>query len=138
MFKYNPEDATSCLPEGEATLAIVKAEDKVSRAGNDMAVVTFDAFVGERKGRVTEYVVNPTTLYKLKQIAKALGSKALGEFDRGEFDPNAHAGETLRAVLAIDSQDGFDDKNIVKKYLAPDAAAPAPKTTDANAADCPF
>ena len=46
MFKYNPEDATSCLPEGEATLAIVKAEDKVSRAGNDMVVITFDAFVG--------------------------------------------------------------------------------------------
>lgn len=138
MFKYNPEDATSCLPEGEATMVLIKAEDKVSRAGNDMAVITFDAYVGERKGRVTEYIVNPTTLYKLKQIAKALGSKAVGEFDKGEFDPNAHAGETLRAVLAIDSQDGFDDKNVVKKYLAAGDAAPAPKPVDSNAADCPF
>jgi hypothetical protein len=140
MFKYDPNDATSCLPEGEATLAIKSAEDKVSRAGNDMIVVTFEAFSGDRKGLVTEYVVNPTTLFKLKQIAAALGPKALAEFNAGKFDPATHVGETLRAVLAIESQDGFDDKNKVKKYLPAGSApaASAPKQDDVNAADCPF
>lgn len=127
MFKYNPEDATSCLPEGDATLSIKSVEDKVSRAGNDMVVITFEAFVGERKGLVTEYVVNPTTLYKLKQIAKALGPKAVGEFDAGKFDPAAYVGETLTAAIGIESQEGFDDKNKVKKYLPKGTAAAPPK-----------
>lgn len=135
MFKYNPEDATSCLPEGDATLAIKSCEDKVSRSGNDMLVVTFEAFVGERKGLITEYVVNPATLFKLKQIAKALGPQAVAEFDKGEFDPADHVGETLAAVIAIESQDGFDDKNKVKKYLPANGAALATKAPVAEADD---
>jgi hypothetical protein len=135
MFDYNPADATSCLPEGDATLAIIKCEDKTSRAGNDMIVVTFEAFVGDRKGLVTEYVVNPSTLFKLKQIAKALGPKAVAEFDAGTFDPAKHIGETFAAVLAIESQDGFDDKNKVKKYLPANGSAPAPKAPAAEADD---
>ena len=139
MFKYDPKEATSCLPEGEATLVIKKAEDKVSRAGNDMSVITFEAFVGERRGLITEYVVNPTTLYKLKQIAKALGPKAVAEFDAGSFDPGAHAEESLRAVIAIESQDGYDDKNKVKKYLPAGApVTPKPATDEVDASDCPF
>lgn len=135
MFDYNPEDATSCLPEGDATLAIKSCEDKTSRAGNDMAVITFEAYVGERKGLITEYVVNPTTLFKLKQIARALGADA--EFDAGKFDPAKHIGETLAAVIAIESQDGFDDKNKVKKYL-PKGAAAAPPKPPADDLSVPF
>jgi hypothetical protein len=141
MFDYNPEDATSCLPEGEATLAIKSCEDKTSRAGNDMIVVTFEAFSGDRKGLITEYVVNPSTLFKLKQIATALGPAALAEFNTGKFDPAKHVGETLSAIIAIESQEGFDDKNKVKKYLPKSAGVPAPSPKaqdDVNAADCPF
>lgn len=142
MFKYNPEDATSCLPEGEAQLVLVKVEEKQSKAGNDMAVLTFDAFSGERRGRVTEYVVNPTTLFKLKQIAKAFGPKASAEFDAGTFDPSDYVESSLMAVLKVESQDGFDDKNVVKKYLpkaAGEVARPAaPKSADELAEDCPF
>ncbi len=143
MFKYDPKDATSCLPEGEAQLVLVKVEEKQSKAGNDMAVLTFDAFSGERRGRVTEYVVNPTTLFKLKQIAKAFGPKASAEFDAGKFDPSDYVEESLMAVLKVESQDGFDDKNVVKKYLpktAGDVTKPtAPKATAPDADDsCPW
>ncbi len=139
MFKYNPSDATSCLPEGEATMVLTKVEEKQSRAGNDMAVLYFDAFVGEQKGKVTEYVVNPTTLFKLKQIARAFGPKAEGEFDDGTFDPASYIDESLIAILKIESQDGFDDKNVVKKYLPKSAATETAKAKDnVNAADYPF
>lgn len=129
MFKYNPEDAISCLPDGEYTLAILKAEDTVSKAGNDMTVVTFEAFGDTRKGKVTEYIVNPVTLYKLKQIAKALGPAAVAQFDKGEFAPEEHIGDTLRAVLAVESDD-FGDKNKVKKYLPANGTAPKPPAED--------
>lgn len=138
MFKYNPEDATSCLPEGEAQLVLVKVEEKQSKAGNDMAVLTFDAFSGERRGRVTEYVVNPTTLFKLKQIAKAFGPEASAEFDAGKFDPSDYIDGSLMAVLKVESQDGFDDKNVVKKYLPANGAAVASKpVAAADEADDP-
>ena len=136
MFTYNPQDAIACLPEGEAQLVLTKVEERQSKAGNDMVVLYFDAFMGERKGKVTEYVVNPVTLYKLKQIAKAFGPKAFAEFEKAKFDPAAYLDESLAAILKVESQDGFDDKNVVKKYLpkngtsAPTPAAPKAESHD--------
>lgn len=115
-WKYNPKDAESCLPEGEyeATVnSVTEGESKTS--GNPMLTVGFAVYPpagGERK--VNDYIVNPSTLFKMKKIARALGEE--DDFKAGTFDLADHIGANLTLVLDVQQQDGFDDKNNVKDY----------------------
>lgn len=123
---YDPKDASDTLPEGEYDLEITKVEDTQSKtSGAQMQVVYFRAYGNDgRSVMVKEYIVVPKTLFKLKQIAAALGMRQ--EFDAKQFQVDDQIGKTLRAELRVDSQEGYDDKNTVKKYLAREV----PKSAD--------
>lgn len=113
-WPYNPKDARECLPEGEYDAEITTVAEKTSKAGNPMLEVTLSAMQNGRPWPVREYIVNPATLYKLKQIARALG--CLQEFEEGRFDLQDHVGRVVKVVLSVEVQPGYQDKNQVKSY----------------------
>jgi Protein of unknown function (DUF669) len=115
--KYNPKDASSCLPKGEYPAVIDHVESKTSKAGNEMDVVTFRVYPDNgREILVDDYIVNPSTLFKLKKIAVALGKKQ--DFEAGTFQVADHLQSNLTVLLDVEESDEFGDQNKVKGYKA--------------------
>lgn len=129
MIKYDPNDAVLCWPEGEYRATLETVEEKTSKADNPMYVLTFQAYNGDDSIFVTEYVVIPKFVWKLKRLASALG--VLTMFENGSFDPEAFIGHSLTVELTIEKQEGFDDKNRIGKYVPKQAGSTTkPKEKD--------
>ncbi len=133
---YDPKDAVTVLPEGEYNVVLEKYEEKISKKGNDMMVLTWKAFPADNRppAFVTDYIVFPSLTFKLKKLAKAMGK--MGEFEAKTFQPEDYVGASVKAFLKIDTQEGFDDKNAIGDYLPlADDAVPAGKFAPASKKD---
>ena len=139
---YDPKDAVICWPTGEYDAVLAKVEDKTSRekpdgsGGNSMQVLTYRVFDADgREQLVSDYIVVPTGTFKLKQLAIALGRK--DEFDAGTFQADGQINVNVRVDLAIEKQDGFDDRNKIRKVLSTSKTAAAPRTSGASSQATP-
>lgn len=125
-LNYDPKDAVQCWPAGEYPGELTKVEEKRSKVkpdgtgGNPMEVWTFVTYNGTSAQQlISDYVVIPAATFKIKQLAEALGKKA--EFEAGEFQAENYIGAGVMLDLIIDKQDGFDDKNKIRKIKAAQA-----------------
>ena len=67
----------------------------------------------------------PAATFKIKQLAQALGKKA--EFDARQFQAEDYIGSSFNVELTIEEQEGYDEKNRVKRFKpSPTASASAP------------
>lgn len=117
-FRYNAQDALSCLPAGEYEVKIDHVQETTSKAsGNPMLKVEMIAYGNNgREQKIFEYIVNPATLYKLKQFARALGEMAA--FESNGFDLCKHVGARLTAELDVKEDPEYGDKNTITKLSA--------------------
>jgi hypothetical protein len=75
---YNPKDAVLCWPEGHYMAELVKVDDATSKVkpdgsgGNPMQILTWNLFHQDgREQAIKDYVVGPSTTFKLRQLAIA-------------------------------------------------------------------
>lgn len=125
-MKYDPKDADSALiPEGEYDLEIKLAEDTHSKAGNEMMKLTINVWAGGGGPRVVfDYAVVPGGVYKLRQIAAALG--IMPKFESGSMGPADVMGQSLRGLVKTEKGKGdFPAKNVIARYLPSASASPA-------------
>lgn len=131
-FTYNPKDASTALPADKYPASIAKCHEGVSKSSqNPMLTVSFTVYTatgGERT--VKDYIVNPSTLWKLRRLAKALGKSA--EFDAGTFAVEKHIGANLTLELDIQQQEGFDESNTIVGYEPKTGGADRRPTTAAR------
>jgi hypothetical protein len=131
---YNPKDAVRVWPEADYQAVLEKVEDKTSKekldgsGGNPMQVLTWTVYNDAGKTQtIQDYIVIPAALFKLRQLAIALGKRA--EFDAGKFQADDQIGCNVMAHLTIEENPGFDDKNKIGKLLpmptAPGRSAPS-------------
>ena len=138
MFNYDPENAREndfpVLPDGEYESEIIEVVRKTSKAGNEMLAVTLNAFgKNGEKVRVFDYIVNPSTLWKLKSICRCLN----WEFGEGEIDEQLLVGKRFIVKLRFVKAGQYPAKNEVEHYeraLTP-AATPAATTAAAPTDD---
>lgn len=130
MPRYNPKAAGDCLPEGTYDATISGVVEKESKSGKPMLVLELTVYGdGGRRKKVTDYISLNDGIWRLKQLAKAVGDMA--GFDTGELDWAFGLVDTnIRVDLKIEDGKGdYDDQNRVKKYHPatgePKAAAPA-------------
>lgn len=131
-IQYDPKDAAACWPDVgpdgkpfEYTAQLDTVEEKQSKKGNDMLVCGMTVWHPDgRTQSITDYIVVPAAVFKLKQMAKALGR--LADFEAGLFQPEDHLGATFNVTLAIEQQEGYDDKNKIGKYYPRPTATPKP------------
>lgn len=136
MIKYDPKDAVLCLPPGDYPATIDAVEEKQSKAGNDMYQVDFTVYTsGDKRVRVTDYIVIPSFVWKLKRLARALGME--DAFKAGSFDPASQVGQNIVVTLDVEEKEGYDDRNTIKAYLTKDGRDPKKPVADA-ADDLPF
>lgn len=126
--KYDPKDAVKVLPEGTYHGVLAAVEDKTSKAGNPMQVATWTVFgPNGQKRDIRDYIVVPSCVYKLRNIARAIGEAAYAEFKSGAFQLDPLVGSlSLNLEIKVEQQDGYDDKNVIDAYKPRDPAETAP------------
>lgn len=129
-WNYNPKDASSALPEGQYPASLEACTEETSKQGNPMLKLVFKVYPsngGERT--IYDYIVNPSTIFKLKGLAKALGRGV--DFDNGSFYPGDYIGSNLDLYLTVQEDDVYGDKNQIGKYH-PSSLAAKPKPAASN------
>ena len=138
-MKYNPKDATMCLPEGTypATLEAVvdttqDGSELVSKKGEPMEYWVFRAYSDKGERVLRQYVTAGMAAWKYKQLAKAIDQAALNQFDAGEFDPAKYVGTNFQLQLGVEEREGYGEQNNIVSVLKSEltttpAAKPATK-----------
>jgi hypothetical protein len=136
-FKYDPRSASRCLPAGNYEAVLESAEEATSKKGNAMLVVKWTVFESADNYReVKDFIVHPSTVWKLKNIARAWG--LLGSFEAGTFDLQDHLQKHITVVMEIQVGDPkYGEQNSIVGYLEPPTAGfamptPAAKSVDAG------
>src|ERR1035438_8461979 len=123
MIAYKPEDAINTWPDGEYTATIESVTPKISKAGAasglttpNMHEVILTVYPTQEGGtqRVWDYISFPKGVWKLEQIAEALGE--LLSFKAATFDLEKYVGKNV-AVYLRTKNDSFGAKNVVGEYL---------------------
>ena len=121
-FEYNPKEIKSeyaVLENGEYECEIVDAEETVSKAGNDMIKLVVCVYGNEgEQVRVYDYIVSPSTLYKLKSICRCCEL----EFD-GILDEQLLIGRRMRVLTKVEPErtvEGktYAERNSIMKYVS--------------------
>ena len=121
-FEYNQKEVKSeyaVLSNGEYECEVVGAVETVSKAGNDMIKLVLCVFGNEgEQVRVYDYIVSPSTLWKLKSICRCCEI----EFD-GILDEQLLIGRRMRVLTKVDPErnvDGktYSERNSIAKYVS--------------------
>lgn len=138
-MKYDPKDAVTVLPAGEYNAVLEQYEERLSKKGNEMGVLTWKIFPEGSNSTpfVTDYIVVPQFTWKLKKLAKALGREQ--DFKDAKFQPGDFVGSSVKLILEIQQSDGYDDKNGVETYVPLPEGESSPKFAKAGPnVDIPF
>lgn len=116
-MKYDSKNASILIPEGVYTAELLEAEDKKSKKGNDMQVLTWLLITHEGPRRLRDYIMADSNfaLNRYGKLADAFGeSKA---FDENRFDAANFISRTANLVVKIrPAKDGYDESNNIVDY----------------------
>jgi len=116
-----------CFPAGEYEAEIVEIKQQVSKKGNDMLKLDIDCYSNDgKKVRVFDYIVAPSSLYKLKAICKFTGIA----FD-GKIEEQLLKGKRVFVKLKIDPEGEYPARNSIAAYIGAcsQKQQPQPETT---------
>jgi hypothetical protein len=120
-WTYDPKKASSCLPAGNYEAVLESVEEKVSKNNNPMLEAHWTVFESaDRHVTVRDFIVNPATLWKLKNIARAWAM--LGTFEAGVFDLQEHLQKHITVVLDLQNSEKYGEQNSIVGYLEPPSA----------------
>ena len=114
-MNYNSDDAKNYLPEGDYIAILAECEETTSKSsGKEMLKCVWEILVGPRKVSIWDYIVNPTGLWRLREIAKALGR--VGEFDLNQFQLAAEVGIRLQVTLSLEENPKYGPQNRIEAW----------------------
>ena len=103
------------IPDGaECDFEVMTAENKVSKAGNDMIAVKLCVWHGEREVHVYDYLM-ATMGFKLLHFCEAAG--LTDRYASGGLDASDCQRKTGRAVIGLEPSGNYAAKNVVKDYI---------------------
>lgn len=129
-MKFQPKSEreiaeANLLKPGTYDFEVAEAEERVSKAGNDMIVLKLFVF-GEDGGRrvVTDWLMESVP-HKLRHAADAMG--LLQNYDSGELVAEDFWGKTGKVKIGIrkDATGQYPDQNRVLDYVKENGAAAA-------------
>lgn len=115
-FDYEPDEANRVWPDGTYSASIITVQKKTSRAGNSMLEICLEVYLGTKKKLLWDYIVRPTTIWKLEELAKALG--AIKAFKEKTFDLKEYVGKSLEISIRTKDDAEFGKHNVVAKYIS--------------------
>ena len=117
------------LSKGTYDFEVVEANDKQSKAGNDMVELICQVYDSEGRGRkIFDWLVDSDgAAYKIRHFAEATGM--LAEYEKGELPSHAMVGKTGRCQIVIrkDRDGNYPDKNAIADYVKATGTTPVEK-----------
>jgi hypothetical protein len=130
-MKFDPKDAEfPVLPEGDYDALVKDAEDKQSKAGNDMIKLTVQVYHGSEKYSFDTYLASA---FAAKAFCEATGLQDL--FAAGELTPAYCIGKAIRVTMKHETYQGEKRSKIDKIKARPgvvhERVQPTGKPSDA-------
>lgn len=133
MAKFTPQDTKQLdegggydlLPVGDYDFEVTKAEDGLSKSGNEQIKLTLAVYQGDRKYTVWDYLTfTEKSQWKAYSFCKA--TELVEEFKAGELSAFHCGGRIGELKIGIQkAQDEHPEKNTVKSYIPKEEAARA-------------
>lgn len=120
-------DEEKLLPAGEYAFTISGAEEKVSKKGNDMIVLTVRVFKPDGSFvLVTDYLTD-AMMYKILHLCEAVGLS--DKYDSGLLEPEDFIGKEglLKLKIQKDTTGDYPDKNTIADYAISKDSKPKKK-----------
>ena len=108
-------DAENLLPKGEYDFEIIKAEDKVSKSGNEMIEINMKVFKPDGGFQFVRDYLMEKMAFKLRHFCESIGQ--LEEYNAGQLQASNLVGAC--GVVKIDiepASNGYAAKNTAKDY----------------------
>ena len=120
------------LPIGEYPFEVIAAEDKASKAGNDMVELTVKVYDIDGVGHsIFDYLVDTDkSAYKTRHFAETTG--LMPNYETGNLPAGIMIGKSgyCKVVIRKDKTGEYPDRNGIADYIKPKnatAATPAPR-----------
>ena len=117
-------DLEGLLEKGVYDFEVLKAEDKLSKKGNEMIHIKLKVFHGEGFQFVDDYLMEAMS-YKLRHFCDETG--LIDRYESGELNAADCIGRTGKVKIDIEPAGEFPAKNIVKDYGEKKKADPSAK-----------
>lgn len=111
------EEVLNLLPNGEYDFLVKAAEDKVSKAGNDMIKLTISIWDDKNiEHTIFDYLLT-SMMYKVKHFADSVGLEA--EYKAGGYTADHCVNKSGRCKVFIDNPEdsNFPPKNAIRDYI---------------------
>lgn len=102
------------IASGTYDFEVVTAEEKTSKKGNPMIVVSLKVFVGGAERPMKDWLLEIFPK-KFKHFLYGVGCSRM--YDDGDLDPTALVGRTGKVVVGVEEQAGYNPKNVVEDYI---------------------
>lgn len=124
------------FPKGEYDFNVVKAVEKISKAGNQMIELELDIYAPNgSKARVFDYLLE-NVAYKLKHFCESVGLH--DEYEDGNITTDMCRNRAGKCTIIVkqDKTGEYPDKNEVKDYCK--QSIPTDPLDDINQEEIPF
>jgi hypothetical protein len=109
--KYNPK--AGLIPDGDYDATIVKAEEKLSKAGNAMMECVLRVYgPSGQTVEITDWLME-ALIWKMQHLSKAIGH----DFEVGHLHPNEVIDQNVRVKIVTQDSDKYGKQNRIGDYL---------------------
>lgn len=107
------------LAAGECSFEIMEAEDKISKSGNEMIVLTVQVFEASGRSKYIDDYLLDAIPHKVRHISEACG--LLDKYEAGELHAIDFVSKTGHCKVGIqkDKTGAYPDKNVIRDYVIP-------------------
>lgn len=107
------------LPEGQYSFEISQAENRISKAGNEMIELLVRVYKPDGSFMLVSDYLMESVLYKVSHASKACGLE--DSYNKGELKADDFIGKTgyLKLGIQKDKNGVYPDKNMVRDYIVP-------------------
>jgi len=117
------EELYKLLAKGEYDFEVIEAEEKKSKAGNDMIEIQVKVFTNDGNVILKDWLLDNG---KLKRFCQAIGQDYV--YESGELRADSLKGEGGVCKVDIEKQEGYSDRNKIAGYVPRKAQKdPTPK-----------
>lgn len=109
------DELNPLIPAGVYDAEVVKAEEKQSKAGNDMIALTLRVYLADGNTALVNDWLMEKVQYKLLNFCNATGLRAV--YDSGELQADHCLGKSLKVKLTIKTDEVHGEQNSVKDYV---------------------
>lgn len=111
----NEDELNPLIPAGLYDAEVVKAEEKTSKAGNEMIALTLRVYLASGDTILLNDWLMEAVQAKLLAFCNAAGLRTV--YDSGELQANHCEGRSVKVNIVVKNNGEYGDQNSIKTYV---------------------